>query len=151
MKYDHSHDPCDLDLLIYKLSQLYRVLLASNIDTSILVNLSQCLTLLNNIQEHSHQETSGYTPQTITSGRGRPKFDIPCEQLEHLLELGLNCHTIAACLGVSLCTIRRRMTDYGLSVSSLYSIISDVDLDETVKEIKLNFPNCGIRMLNGHL
>ena len=24
-KYDHSRDPCDLDLLIYKLSQLYRV------------------------------------------------------------------------------------------------------------------------------
>jgi len=30
--YDHSRDPCDLDLLIYKLSQLYRVLLASNVD-----------------------------------------------------------------------------------------------------------------------
>ena len=85
------------------------------------------MTLLNNIQEHSHQET-GYTPQTITSGRGRPKFDTACEQLEHLLELGLNCHTIAACLGVSLGTIHRRMTDYGLSVSSLYSTISDVDL-----------------------
>ena len=85
------------------------------------------MTLLNNIQEHSHQET-GYTPQTITSGRGHPKFDTACEQLEHLLELGLNCHTIAACLGVSLGTIHRRMTDYGLSVSSLCSTISDVDL-----------------------
>ena len=149
-KYDHSHDPNDLDFLIYKLTQLYKVLLASNVDTSVLERLSRCFTLLNSIQECSLPGT-GYFPQTITSGRGRPKFDITCEQLEHLLEIGLNCPTIAACLGVSLRTIRRRMSDYDLSVSGLYSTISDADLDQTVKEIQTPFPNCGVRMLHGHL
>jgi len=94
---------------------------------------------------------TGYISQTTTSGPGRPKFEITQEQLEHLLQLGFNCHKIAACLGVSLRTICRRMTDYGLSVSGLYSTMSDSDLGETVKTIKIEFPNCGVRMLHGRL
>jgi len=94
---------------------------------------------------------TGYISQTTASGRGCPKFKITQEQLEHFLQMGFNCHKIAACLGVSLCTIRRRMTDYGLSASGLYSTMSDSDLDETVKTIKIEFPNCGVRMLHGHL
>ena len=29
--------------------------------------------------------------------------------------------------------------------------MSDSDLDKTVKTIKIEFPNCGVRMLHGHL
>lgn len=43
------------------------------------------------------------------------------------------------------------MTDFGLSVKSLYSNINDNDLDHLMTLIKTDFPNCGYRMLHGHL
>lgn len=87
----------------------------------------------------------------VSSGPGRPKYNISCEQLEHLLGIGLTCPAIANCLGVSLRTVRRRMTDFGLSVAATYLQISDAEFDGVVNDIKKEFPNCGLRMLNGHL
>ena len=43
------------------------------------------------------------------------------------------------------------MREYDLSVTSLYSTISDYELDQVVIEIKNAFPNCGYRMMEGHL
>ena len=55
----------------------------------------------------------GYTPQYLFSGRiGRPRLDIRQEQLEYLLHLGFTCPQIAMLMGVSLSTIRRRMSEY---------------------------------------
>ena len=85
------------------------------------------------------------------SQRGRPRFDIHKEQLEHLLHLNFACSKIASMLGVSLRTVRRRMTEYGLSVSSLYSEMSEHELERMANEIQSSFPNCGYRMMDGHL
>ena len=149
-KYDESSDPCDLDFLIYKLQQLYRVLITSDVADSVLESLGQCLNILASMQEDSH--FTGYRSETVTnSGRGRPRFEISRYQLEYLLKLGMNCPTIAACLGVSVRTVRRRMSEFGLSVSALYAPLSNADLDSVVSDIKCVFPNCGYRMLSGHL
>lgn len=43
------------------------------------------------------------------------------------------------------------MADFGLSVRALYSTLSDRELDCLVLEIKGDFPNCGSRLLLGHL
>ena len=43
------------------------------------------------------------------------------------------------------------MTEYGLSVSALYSEITDIELDSIVKQIKVMFPNSGYRLMSGHL
>ena len=43
------------------------------------------------------------------------------------------------------------MSEYGLSISALYSNVSDQELDSLVLEIKAQFPNCGYRMTQGHL
>ena len=43
------------------------------------------------------------------------------------------------------------MTDYDLSVTGLYSDINDPDLKKVVREIQSSFPNCGYRMMDGHL
>ena len=43
------------------------------------------------------------------------------------------------------------MSEFGLSVSALYSFITDLELDELVSQIKCEFPNCGYRLLHGHL
>ena len=43
------------------------------------------------------------------------------------------------------------MTEYGLSVNALYSTIGDQELDYLAGQIKQDFPNCGYRMMQGHL
>ena len=43
------------------------------------------------------------------------------------------------------------MAEYGLSVSDLYSDIGNNELDRLVNEIRSIFPNCGYRMMDGHL
>ena len=82
---------------------------------------------------------------------GRPRLDIPKEQLEYLLAMGFSGPQISNAVGASLSTIRRRMTQYGLNVGSLYSDITDQELDSVVSQIKVLFPNCGFHMMQGHL
>ena len=43
------------------------------------------------------------------------------------------------------------MSEYRLSIRSLYSVISDQELDRIVSEVKKEFPNCGYRLMKGHL
>ena len=43
------------------------------------------------------------------------------------------------------------MSEYGLSVSALYSGISDTDLDIAITSLKHQYPNAGYRMMNGLL
>jgi len=149
-RYDASKDPCDQDFLIFKLHQFYRILCASNIDDNVLESISRSLSLLQDMQM-GQPEVNNYSPEVVCGGHGRPKFHISFEQLEHLLKIGLNCSTIASLLGVSLRTIRRRMSDFGLSVRERYTDLEDSQLDFIVEGIKYYFPNCGYRMLRGHL
>ena len=94
----------------------------------------------------------GYVPTVVCENvRGRPRLEVKQKQLEYLLELGFKCSKIAEVLGVSLSTVRRRMSKFGLSVTALYSQVTDQELDEIVSEIKHDFPKCGSRLMYGHL
>ena len=64
------------------------------------------------------------------------------EQLTMLIEHRFSVPQIAEMFGVSVSTLRRRMTEYGLSISATYSSISDEDLDALVDEIQVMFPMC---------
>ena len=86
-----------------------------------------------------------------TNSLGRPQLDIQKEQLEYFLQMGFKCSQVAAIIGMSLSSIRRRMTDNGLSITSLYSNITDQELDLCIKQIKQEFPCCGYRLMQGHL
>ena len=59
-------------------------------------------------------------------------LNVSSEQLEYLLKRGFACPQIAHLADVSLSTVRRRMTENRLSVKSLYSGISDQELDSLV-------------------
>ena len=43
------------------------------------------------------------------------------------------------------------MTEYGISVRSLYTELSDGTLDSIVQHLKLSYPSLGYRMLDGLL
>ena len=120
-------------------------------DIAISLSMFEELQLTNTMMLESN---GGYvTPQQVLLGdrKGRPRLDIPKEQLEYLLVMGFSGPEISSVIGVSLSTIRRRMTEYGLSVGSLYSDATDQELDSIVSQIKVLFPNCGFRMMQGHL
>ena len=73
-------------------------------------------------------------PVILSGSIGRPKFDIPHSQLDYLLQSRFSVPDISHLLGVSISTIRRRMTEFNLSVHETYAPISDSDLDRIVEE-----------------
>ncbi len=88
----------------------------------------------------------------MLSGRaGRPCISISEEQLIFLIENNFSVPHIANMLGVSVRTVRRRMTDYGLSIRRQYSEISDQELDRIIGEVQQRFPMCGNRQMQGHV
>ena len=153
-KVEEERSPSSIDSLIFHGNQLYRLLLAYCEDDQLLEEVGRSLAMLSDLEQSIDEGSdTGYVAHLLVNQtrRGRPKFDISKEQLEHLLDLHFSCPKIAYLLGVSLRTVRRRMTEYGLSVSALYSEISDRELDRLVDDIRGSFPNCGYRMMDGHL
>jgi hypothetical protein len=96
---------------------------------------------------------SRYTAASVESGGsvGRPSYDIPEGQLQYLLQCKFTVPQISMILNVSVRTVRRRMEAYDLSVRSLYSTLSDDDLDAVVRRIQQQFGLCGNRQMQGHL
>ena len=87
-----------------------------------------------------------------TNSRGRPRFFISQEQLEYHLQIGFTCPKIANVFGVSVSTITEKKDgECEFSVGSLYSIITDDELDVLVAQIQIDFPNCGYRLMHGQL
>ena len=59
--------------------------------------------------------------QTIFSGeRGRPRIEIPFEQLQFLLEKKFKVAEIAELFGTSKRTVERKMHECGLSAANCY-------------------------------
>ena len=90
-------------------------------------------------------------PMIIDGAIGRPKFDISYVQLKEMIEHRFSVRNIADLLGVSVSTIRRRMTMFGLTVRDTYSNISDAELDYIISGAQQQYPNWGNRLMYGHL
>ena len=104
------------------------MLLATMPDKSIIESLSMAVSVLTKMLDCA-ADLECSPPVSYHEGRGRPKIIITSQQLIQLLSLGFTCPAIAKMIGVSLSTIRRRMSEYGLSVAAPYTNISDADLD----------------------
>ena len=83
--------------------------------------------------------------------RGAPHYDIPEHVLRSLVECHFGAPDIAKLLGVSIRTIRRRMSDYGISILSTYSGLSDYDLENEIISIISEFPHVGYRTISAIL
>ena len=84
---------------------------------------------------------------------GRPKFDISSEQLTNLshgtwLHRGRHGY-YSRC--ITQYYIARRLRELGLSVERKYCVISNEDLDDLVLSILQQYPECGQKMMHGHL
>lgn len=150
-----------LDSQRVQLELLYRELVAVDVfhnsdgDPSTAVGLvREALSIIRDFTERHGRVCSAdryQAPIALEGTPGRPSFYIPREQLVYLLENRFSCPQIAEILGVSLRTVRRRMTEYGLTSRMFYTNISDQQLDEIVREIQHAFPTCGNTQMQGHL
>ena len=103
------------------------------------------------LMESDNIPTTSLTPSVPSDGPGRPTLFVSEEQLTFLVESNFTVPQIASILGVSVRTIRRRMTDYGLSIRMQYALLSEQELDSIVSEIQNQFPMRGNRQMQDHL
>ena len=82
---------------------------------------------------------------------GRPIISVDVEDIEYLRGLRFSWTKIAKILEISRSTLYRRLEQEGISQSTVYTDISDVDLDRVIASIKQTHPNDGERMMTGHL
>ena len=80
---------------------------------------------------------------------GRPAFVISETQLAFLVENRFSVPQIADMIGVSVRTVHRRMSDFGLSIREQYSLMSDTELDRIIESIQREFPTCGNKQMQG--
>ena len=151
-----------LDFYLLSVELAYRELVVLDL-TEVLTDIQkeaidiirQCLVTtkkierLNQLTElRSHTSTANL----VCSGTvGRPMYDISEQSLAFLLESNFTVPQISLMFGVSVSTVRRRMSALGLSVRAYYSTISDSDLDVIISEIQQQYPMCGNRQMQGHL
>ena len=116
------------------------------------INVRRALSILRAFLDAKNTAGGYFHFEVVLSGSpGRLSLCISEEQLSFLIENNFTVPQIANMLGVSIRTVRRRMTDHGLSIRRQYSNLSDQDLDMIVGEIQQQFPMCGNRNMQGHL
>ena len=89
-------------------------------------------------------------PRLYTGLRGRPKFCITIEQLEHLRALSFSWTGIATLLRVSRMTIYRCRRAYGL-LGEPNTIPTDIQLRAIVKRLRSESPEFGQSLVHGRL
>ncbi len=83
---------------------------------------------------------------------GRPKVNLSKEQVSALIALGFKFTEISSMLGVHPKTLRRLRREWDLPVgASVFTEITDEQLDEVVSEILHELPNTGERLMMGAL
>ena len=146
-----------LDYIFTRLERVENILSLSsqifNVDDRIFVCISQAKYLVRSAYLQSDAATGQNCQpgKCFTGERGRPCYNITSEQLEYFIEHGFTAGEIAALLHVGEATVRRRLHEYGLSTSVVFTPLSDEELDEVVKDVKRDFVQSGYRMVVGVL
>ena len=161
---DGRHIPRDvLDSMSISVELAYREVVALDatvglnpLQTEAAALVRNCLATVRSFQElgitSSHSRSSQNEIRPVYSGLvGRPRFLISEEQLSFLIESRFSVPQISDMLGVSIRTVRRRMTEFGLSIQAEYGNFSDSELDALVRQIQQQLPMCGNRQMQGHL
>ena len=143
-----------VDYVHRKLEQIWREMFqltqVNVVNETALTCISDAIACLQRFDEL--ELSTGYRSPLLNDGNtGRPKFNILPTQLEFFLANGFTGTAIAAMLGVSLRTVRRRIAEHGLLKNVFRSAITDAELDDVVNNIMEQFPNIGYSRLEGEL
>lgn len=141
------------DYVLFRLEQISRhlVRLADNMQVfdTVRTSLATVTRMLSEVERNWHDSSPAvaYQPRTV----GRPRFEIPREQLQYLVDYEITVPEMTRALGVSESTIKRRMREYNIAISDRRTAISDDDLDNIVRSIHRDFPNAGYRRVQSQL
>jgi hypothetical protein len=109
----------------------------------------------NNMQDDNceHEYNVRSRLENTSEGRGRPRVEIAQSQLEALHNAGgFRWNDVARMLQVSSRTLRRRRHELGMRVEGReFSDISDIQLDNVVREVLQSTPSAGLRLVQGSL
>ena len=140
------------DSVFFRVESLYNTIArfdgAVGIDNNIVSYIRQVRDCLSS---HSPTSSARVAEKLFTGNRGRPKYVVPQEQVEFLIERHFSVPEISKLLGVSTRTVERRMSQYGLSIRGSYDGMNDNELDDIVTGILKNFPNAGYKRMTGLL
>ena len=143
------------DYLKYQLDVLQNhSILLSNLENEniLMAVVSKLRKVFNLLCQEQEEPSNNYRASKERKGQpGPPKLNISEEQLEYFFENGFNCVDISNMLGVSLSTVRHRMSDFSILTSKPFYNISDDDLSKVISEIKEEWPRSGYRMVQGFL
>ena len=141
----------DVDFVMFRLRQINRHLLHLERFSEIVQSISAVIVLLESVDESRANHNFDGCSATPSGLVGRPKFDIPREQLEYMIDYDISISKIAIALGVSKSTIKRRIREYGISVQTQEGVLTDSGLDTLVRDIQREFPNAGYRKIYSQL
>lgn len=150
-----NHDCDTLDYTIFRLDWVLNVL-ARYVDTEGTGAIdARVIDLVCEAREaviNADHSRGAFQAGCIFTGQpGRPKLNVPQEQLQFLIERRFNTTQIASLLGVSPRTIERRLRKHNLNISTSYSNLSDQDLDTVIKSVLTDFPQTGYKRMTGFL
>jgi len=141
------------DYVLFRLEQISRhlVRLADNMQVydTVRSSLATVRRMLSEVERNWHHSSPAVANQPRTVGR--PRFEIPREQLLYLADYEITIPDMSRALGVSESTIKRRMREYNISITDRRTAISDDDLDNIVRCIHRDFPNAGYRRVLSQL
>lgn len=143
----------NIDFARYKIDWLCALLLrvGGNLENSLLRYLLEAERMLSIIDKDEDICCSNSLPVMKTGFKGRPKFDIPREQLQHLIDVGFKATDIDKMLCISEKTVYRRLEENGKSIRDTYANMTAHELDDIIKEVLRQFPNSGYKSMRGHL
>ena len=142
------------DYVLFRLQQASNHLsrLAASVDLDVLNEVQTSLAQVTTILADAERNWQPIYPDVNNEGLvGRPKFEISRDQLQYLLDYDLKISDISEALGVSRSTIKRRLREYGISISERKTDIPDAELDCVVRNIQRDFPNAGYRRMQSQL
>jgi hypothetical protein len=151
----HGNNDVNIDYARYRLDWLTSLFrrFGQNFEKEAIVieNLQTAQSFLARLDNDIYSSVTKLPSLVATDRKGRPRFHIPREQLELYMEYGFKAADIARMVHVSVKTIYRRLEEYDLSIKNTYCDISDSELDKIVNVIRQDFPNCGYKVMRGHL
>lgn len=155
-----------MTVCIRSLSRLCSIVSEAGEDAS---DLAECLSNLHNLSGvlnelfelwEQYEETlesvayGGHVSYSVaveqTSRRGRPRFLVSADQLEHLRALSFSWTYISSLLGVSRMTVYRRRAECGL-VEEQRDVLSDTELDGVISNLRRDMPYSGQTVIMGYL